>query len=153
MELSWQGIYFDVVISGNPSSSRTTSVTQDYKNPTDLKTIIYTNSKQQDMWTNTNAIESAQVQSPNSGKVMPMTGEDGLQFKDITMYTFMSITDDFDELEDDVGGTLSLLPNLKIMPATKAADCGMSSLLCGHSLSSWTCSLDVLLGPGDWPGR
>ncbi len=82
-----------------------------------------------------------------------MTGEDGLQFKVITMYTFTSITDDFDELEDDVGGTLSLLPNLKIIPVTKAADCGMSRLLCGRSLSFWTCSLDVFLGPGDGPGR
>jgi hypothetical protein len=45
LKLSRQSINFDIVISGNPLSSITRSVKEDYQYATDLKTIIYTNSK------------------------------------------------------------------------------------------------------------
>ncbi len=59
----------------------TNSIKQDYKYPTDMKTIMYTNSKQQAMGSITNAMESVIRTSPNQGDVIARTGEDGIQYK------------------------------------------------------------------------
>ena len=71
-------------------------------------------------------------QNPNDGEVIPLTGNGGLQFKVYTMHTFSQAADDLaDEIVEF--DPMSLLPNLKIMPATKAADCGVSSTRCRRS--------------------
>jgi hypothetical protein len=125
LKLSWQGIIFNVIISGNPSSSISNSVTQDYKHPTDFKTIVYTNSKQQAQGTLTDSMQAIIANSTNTREVIPKTGNNGLQFKVFTMHAFASDV----EAED----YCDTLPNLRIMPATKAADYGMSSHLCRQS--------------------
>ncbi len=57
LKLSWQGIVCNVNISGNHSSLISNSVTQDYKHPTNLKTILYKNSKQQAQGTLLNSMQ------------------------------------------------------------------------------------------------
>jgi hypothetical protein len=48
----------------------TNSVTQDYKYETDIKTIIYTNSKEQAMGATMAAMKSILEHSPNTGDIM-----------------------------------------------------------------------------------
>ncbi len=93
----------------------------DYKYKTDMKAIIYTNSKQQALGGIMSAMELVIDRSPNNEEVIPLTGNDGLQFKAFTMHAFA----------DDSSNPM--LPNLRIMPATRAADCGVSSHLCRQS--------------------
>ncbi len=130
LELLWQGIHFDGIISGSPSTSIPQSLVQDYKFPMQIKTIIYANSKKQALGTITNAMENVIQQSPNFSEVIPLTGDDGLQFKVFTMHAFVNNNESPDEEVAGNGGPFSLLPNLTIMPATKAADFGVSSKFC-----------------------
>ena len=44
LELSCQGVKFDVIVSGCPTLSGMQIVMQDYKYPTNMKMIVYTNS-------------------------------------------------------------------------------------------------------------
>ncbi len=76
LELSRRGIHFDVIISGNPLSAVTSSSKQDYKHPTDMQTIMYTNSKQQAVGSISAAMESVLENSSNDREVIPLTGED-----------------------------------------------------------------------------
>ena len=73
------------------------------------------------------------------GEVIPLTGDNGLQFKVFTMHAF---SQDVDGIDDStfILDCMSLLSNLKIMPATKAADCRVSSTRC-H------CSYQIGLAP------
>jgi hypothetical protein len=88
LELSRKGIHLDVISSGNPLSAVTSSVKQDYKHPTDMQTIVYTNSKQQAVGSISAAMESVLENSPNNGEVIPLTADNGLQFKVFTMHAF-----------------------------------------------------------------
>ncbi len=136
-ELSRRAINFDIVISGRPSSTFTRRLLFDYEFPTSMKTIVYTNSKMAAMGSLTKACESVLEKSvlswerqgyrvTNPLRVNSFTGDDGLQQKVQTMKAWASEQNHQDE-ED------ALLPNLIIMPATKAADCGVSSDLCRRS--------------------
>jgi len=132
LELSHRGIQFDVIVSGNPIGAVTSSSKEDYKYETDMHTIVYSNSKEQAIGTISVAMESMLEQSPNYREVIPLTGNNGLQFKVYTMHAFSQAADDLaDEIVEF--DPMSLLPNLKIMPATKAADCGVSSKRCRRS--------------------
>ena len=132
LELSHRGIQFDVIVSGNPIGAVTSSSKKDYKYETDMHTIEYSNSKEQAVGTISAAMESMLEQSPNYREVIPLTGNNGLQFKVYTMHSFSQAADDLaDEIVEF--DPMSLLPNLKIMPATKAADCGVSSTRCRRS--------------------
>ena len=132
LELSRRGIHFDVIVSGNPIGAVTSSSKEDYKYKTDMQTIVYSNSKQQAVGTISAAMESVLEQSPNDREVIPLTGDDGLQFKVYTMHAFSQEADAIANTINE-SDPLSLLPNLKIMPATKAADCGVSSKRCRRS--------------------
>ena len=140
LELACRGIHFDVIISGNPLSAVTSSAKQDYKHETDMQTIVYTNSKQQAVGSISATMESVLENSPNNGDVIPLTGDDGLQFKVFTMHAFSQ--GGIDGVDDSilVSDTTRLLPKLKIMPATKAADCGVSNTRC-------RCSYRIGLAP------
>ncbi len=94
--------------------------------------IIYTNSKKQAMGATTAAMESVLEKSQNPGEVMSLTGEDRIQMKVYTMHTFTKMVNDDESILGDsrTSSASSTLPNLVIMPATKAADCEVSSKLC-----------------------
>jgi hypothetical protein len=68
-------------------------------------------------------MKSMLEQNPNDGEVIPLTSNGGLQFKVYTMHTFSQAADD---LADEIVES-------EIMPATKAADCGVSSKRCRRS--------------------
>jgi len=131
LELSRRQIVFDVNVCGKPSLSISSSVSQDLKDPTDLKVIVYTNSKQQALGSITDSMEGVLEKRKINGEVIPMTGDDGIQFKVWVMHAFANdICADGDE---DNGQDTPHLPLLRIMPATKAADCGVSSQQCRRS--------------------
>ena len=132
LELSRRKIQSNVTVSGNPICAVTSSLKEDYKYKMDMETIVYSNSKQQAVGTISAAMESVLEQSPNGGEVIPLTGDDGLQFKVYTMHVFSQAADDLAD-EIVVSDPMSLLPNLQIMPTTKAADCGVSSKRCWRS--------------------
>ncbi len=67
-----------------------------------------------------------------SGDVISLTGDDGIQFKVWVMHAFANDISDNDGSGSEEGNGPSL-PLLRIMPATKAADCGVSSNLCRRS--------------------
>ena len=127
-ELSRRGIAFDVVISGGPTSSIMHSLTEDYRYPTTMKTIVYTNSKTLAMGSLTtvlvleNMLEKCEDswrrmghESFLPGRVISFTGDDGLQCKVFVMCAWASDVSDDDNTDKE-------LPNLLIMPATKAAE-------------------------------
>jgi hypothetical protein len=53
-----------------------------------MKIIVYCNSKKQAMVSIAAAMETVLECNPNMGEVIPMTGDDGLQFKVFTMHAF-----------------------------------------------------------------
>jgi len=78
----------------------------------------------------TDATEAILDASPNIGESIAMTGADGMQFKVLVMHAFAANSfHDSNECSEARG----MFPNLRIMPATKAADCGVSSRLCRRS--------------------
>ena len=139
-ELSRHGICFNVVISGSPTSSILCSMFEYYRDPTAMKTIVYTNSKTLAMGSLTMALENMLKKCKESwhrmghdsfipGRVISFTSDDGLQSNVFVMRAWaldMSDMSDPDNIDQE-------LPNLLIMPATKAADCGVSSNSCHHS--------------------
>ncbi len=135
LELSCQGIKFDVIVSGCPTSLVTQTITQDYKYPTYMKTIIHTSLMASALGSILRTMENVLGKSRNeSGKVIPLTGDDGLKMKVFTMHAFArNIADDFDQSIDGDNRITSLLPNLMIILAMKAADCGVSSHYCQNS--------------------
>ncbi len=140
LELSRRGIGFDVVISGNPTSSIVKSLSKDYKNPTTMKTIVYTNSKAAAMGSLSKALECMLEKCEQiwrnlgfdfvPGCVISFAGDDGLQSKVHIMRAWAHDVDDVPVHENEFGDAGDELPNLLIMPATKAADCGVSSNSC-----------------------
>ena len=68
------------------------------------------------------------------GRVMSFTGDDGLQSKVFAMCAWASDISDDDNVAEE-------LPNLLIMMATKAADCGVSSNVCRRSYRVGVASL------------
>jgi hypothetical protein len=117
-----------------------------------MKTIINANLKQQAMWSITNAMESVIRTSPNQGDVIVMTGDNGIQYKVFTMHAFAhdNVGNNKDD-SGDGGGKYSLLPSIRIMPATKGADCGISSNMCWRSyLVGLAPSMYLLVRWGVW---
>jgi hypothetical protein len=135
LEVLHQGICFDVIVSGLHSLSVTNSVTHDYKYEMDMKTIIYTNSKKQAMGATTAATESVLEHHPNTGDIMLLTGDDRIQMKVYTMHAFAKMFDNDKSIDGDsrTSSASFILPNLVVMQATKAADCGESIKLCRWS--------------------
>jgi hypothetical protein len=72
-ELSKRGIGFDTIVSGNPISSITKSMSHDYRYPTLMETIVYTNSKTAVMGSLTKALENVLENVKNCGvRKVPM---------------------------------------------------------------------------------
>jgi hypothetical protein len=129
LELSRRQIVFDINVCGIPTTSIASSVTQDLHQPTDLKIIVYTNSKQQALGAITDSMEGVLDKCKIDGEAIPLTGDDGIQFKVWVMHAFANETTVMD-CDEDNGQNGPALPLLWIMPATKAADCGVSSHQC-----------------------
>jgi superfamily II DNA helicase RecQ len=116
-ELSRRGITFNVRVSGTPSATITRCLIVDYRDPTDLKTIVYTNSKTAALGSLTDSLEKVLETCEEQwrkqghtdifrGMVIAMTGDDGVQMKVFTMHAFAL------ERDYETEGEHPLLPNL-----------------------------------------
>ncbi len=108
---------------------------EDYKYATDLKAIIHTNLKPSSLGLILDVMEGVlEASSENDGEVIPIFGDDGIQFKVFAMHAFSDDSNQINQNNFFEGESLSsLIPNLWIMPATKAADCRVSSRFCLRS--------------------
>ncbi len=128
LELSRRRIRFDAVCCGNPTASITSAMKHDVSMSSSNKTIAYTNSKMKAQGSLSDACDKVLEYAKSDGVVIPITGDDGLQFKVFVMH---AIAQNYEEnvaraLEDR---TVSL-PKLMIMPATSAANYGVSNINC-----------------------
>jgi superfamily II DNA helicase RecQ len=88
LELSCQQIRFDAVCCGNPIAFVTSSMKHDTTLSLSNKTIIYTNSKMKAQGTLTDACETVLDYAKSDGELIPITGDDELQFKVFVMQVF-----------------------------------------------------------------
>jgi hypothetical protein len=115
---------------------------QDYKYPTQRRLLFIKIQKKQAIVAIANAMENVIQQSPNSGEVIPLTCDNGIQFKVFTMHSFSNDNKSPDKEVGGNGGPISLLLNLTIMPNTKQQ-------IVPTIISLWTSLTDVLPGSGD----
>ena len=143
-EMSRRRIFFDVQISGNPSASVRSSLKVDYQTHLSdannnnsnesgrpMKVIIYTNSKKKAEESLTPSAEKVLDSLGIEGEVMPLTGDCGIMQKVFLMAAFCGdATYNNEDRDDDDNYEL---PHLLVMPATSAANCGVSSKDCSRS--------------------
>ena len=139
--MDWRRIFFDIVVAGNPSVSVQSSIIEDYQRKPEMKTIVCKNSKKKAeeslLPTATKILDKLGL----SGEAMTLTGDCGLMEKVFAMGCFENL---LHSLSVDAGaGDISTdntslftgvrLPNLMIMLATLAANCGVNSKECYRS--------------------
>ncbi len=127
LPLDQRTIEISVVASGKSLSSLESALTEDYNRMPNMKSIVYTNSKCKVEESIVPKCESILKKQKNPGKVMSLTGGDGIQMKILAMHLFAWTEND--HLEAAAQGRFQL-PNVLIMPATSAANCGVSSKEC-----------------------
>ncbi len=121
MPMNRQTIFFDVSVSGNPTVSVHSAVVSDYRYQPNSETIICSNSKMSAEESIVNMGKQALATARVEGEVMAFTGDCGLMQKVYLMKLFCCQTDECKELQ---------LPQLLILAATTAANCGVRSLQC-----------------------
>jgi hypothetical protein len=121
-------MHFDAVCFGNPIASVTSSMNQDATLSLSNTTIAYTYSKMKTQGTLTDAFETVLDYGKSDGEVIPITGDNGLKFKVLVIHAFAQ---NYQESAAQAykEGT-AVLPKLMILPATFAANCGVSSKDC-----------------------
>ena len=129
-------IFFEVVASGNPTKTTATCIGQDLDANPDLKVIWYTNSKKKAEESMVPTAENLMDKAGIDGESMPCTGDSGIAQKSFTMAAFQGDMELFsrpqrEELANAViDEEMCEPPNLRILPATAAANCGISSDEC-----------------------
>jgi superfamily II DNA helicase RecQ len=136
-DMNKRRIHFDVVVSGNPTQSVKSAVKEDLTSDPEMKIIIYTNSRTKAEESLVPSFEAIVDKLKLSAKeVMSITGDDGLMAKVLLMAAFSGLKALFDAPQrPDVADTVQSIvpPNLSILAATSAANCGISSKLCRRS--------------------
>jgi hypothetical protein len=120
-DMNRRRIFFDVQVSGSPSTSIRTSLEFDFRTDPAIKVIIYTNSKVKAEETLTPMVENVLESNGVTGEVMPLTGDSGLMEKTFIMEAFARPIDAPPD---------SSVPRLIAMPATAAANCGVGCRDC-----------------------
>ena len=129
-------IFFEVVVSGNPTQSTANCIRHDYQRDSDMNIIWYTDSKKK-------AEESLVPSSKNildtlgiDGESMPCSRDYGIAEKAFILSAFRGDNEIFnrpqrEELADlELDDELCEPPKLRILPATAVTNCGISSKLC-----------------------
>ncbi|KAL7529642.1 hypothetical protein ACHAWF_003062 [Thalassiosira exigua] len=128
--------FFEVVGSGNPTQTTATCIGQDLERKPEMKVIWYTNSKRKAEDSMVPAAENALDRLGIDGESMPCTGDCGIAPKGFVTAAFRGDKELFSrpqraELADAViDDEMCDQANLRILPATAAANCGISSDLC-----------------------
>ncbi|KAL7548847.1 hypothetical protein ACHAWF_015173 [Thalassiosira exigua] len=132
-------IFFEVVVSGNPAQSCATCIKQDLALNKDNKIIWYTNSKRKAEESLVPSAENVMDSLGIDGEAMACTGGAALAEKVFMLAAFKGDKELFSrperaELADaDIDDEMCEPPDLKILPATAAANCGISSDGCTRS--------------------
>jgi hypothetical protein len=126
-------IAFTIGVSGSPFLAIKRNMIGDYATATRSQTLLYTNSKRKAIETLVPMCESVLETHKIIGDVISLTGDDGIKQKIMLMEAFCNTELD-DEMAVGEANTDSIvLPRLLIMPATSAANCGVSSVNCHKS--------------------
>ncbi|KAL7524738.1 hypothetical protein ACHAWF_002535 [Thalassiosira exigua] len=129
-------IFFEIVASGNPGATTATCIGQDLQANRNQKIIWYTNSKRKAEETMVPSAENMLDKLGIDGESMPCTGDSGIAQKSFTLAAFRGDKDLFtrpqrQELVNAIIDDEMCRPaNLRILPATAAANCGISSDEC-----------------------
>ena len=120
-----RNIRFGVHIFGSPSAAIKRELADIYANNREAKVLLYTNSKAIAEGTLTKMAQTfIDSIAELTGVAIALTGDCGIMMKTFLMAAFCGKSED-QTTEDDME-----LPNVLIMPATKSANCGLSSELC-----------------------
>jgi len=120
-DMGRRDIFFEVVVSGNPTMSVQSCLAHDYSSHRNIQTIIYTNSKKKAESSLVSMAENVLEKNCIQGEVMPITGSSGLMEKTFVMEAFARPFN-VNEEEDDGDNIYAT-----IVPATAAANAGISS--------------------------
>ena len=135
-EMNRRRIFLDCVASGSPTLTCSSSMRLDLRDHPDIKIIWYTNSKKKAQESMVPSAENNLDKSGRDGEAMACTGDCGIMEKSFLIAAFRGDEDLFsrperEELADTtIDDELCEMPNLKVMCATEAANCGISSKLC-----------------------
>jgi len=110
-------------------------MTKDYANTRRSQTLVYTNSKRKAIESLVPMCESVLATNKITGDVISLTGDDGIKQKMMLMEAFCNadLDNDITVDETETGADAIDLPRLLVMPATSAANCGVSSINCHKS--------------------
>ena len=121
----------DVLLSGSPTLNIAKRSKKALKKDATMKMIWYTNSKTKAKESLVPSAEKVLEELGIEGEVIPLTGGNGIMDKVFVMDAFSLIAS---EIDNSPGDPIAVndpmycaLPNLIIMPATSAANCGVSS--------------------------
>ena len=135
-EMNRRRIFLDCVTSGSPTLTCSSSMRLDLRDHPDIKIIWYTNSKKKAQESMVPSAENNLDKSGRDGEAMACTGDCGIMEKSFLIAAFRGDEDLFsrperEELADTtIDDELCEMPNLKVLAATEAANCGISSKLC-----------------------
>eukprot|EP00580_Thalassiosira_gravida_P005591 CAMPEP_0201654552 /NCGR_PEP_ID=MMETSP0493-20130528/45557_1 /ASSEMBLY_ACC=CAM_ASM_000838 /TAXON_ID=420259 /ORGANISM="Thalassiosira gravida, Strain GMp14c1" /LENGTH=392 /DNA_ID=CAMNT_0048131113 /DNA_START=666 /DNA_END=1844 /DNA_ORIENTATION=- len=136
MEMTRRRITIDVLITGNPTAAITKRIKKDLKKDPSMKIIWYTNSKMKAEESLVPAAENVLNELKLPGEVIPLTGGSGIMDKVFVTDAFGRVADEIDNDPADSPHSVDPiyhLPNIVVMPATSAANCGVSSAKCYRS--------------------
>jgi len=133
LRLDRRRIGFMVGISGCPYAAIKRSMTLDYAKTQRSQTLVYTNSKRKAIESLVPMCESVLASHKITGEVISLTGDDGIKQKMMLMEAFCNADLDDDIAVGETSADSIVLPRLLAMPATSAANCGVSSINCHNS--------------------
>jgi len=131
-------VFIDVASSGNPTKTCRTCIKLDLKENPNQKIIWYTNSKKKAEESLVPSAESVMDEIGMEGEAMACTGGCGLAEKAFMLAAFRGDTEMFsrperEELRDAIiDDEMCEMPNQVVLPATAAANAGISSNHCHH---------------------
>mmetsp|Transcript_11434 Transcript_11434/g.25104 ORF Transcript_11434/g.25104 Transcript_11434/m.25104 type:complete len:717 (-) Transcript_11434:43-2193(-) len=137
-EMARRRITIDVLVSGNPTLAIRKRIKKDLKKDPTMKIIWYTNSKTKAEESLVPSAEGVLEELGIVGDVIPLTGGNGIMDKVFVMDAFGRVAAEVNNNTHHPNATVdpmyyAVLPNLVVMPATSAANCGVSSAKCYRS--------------------
>jgi hypothetical protein len=128
-------IAFTIGVSGSPFSAIKRNMMADYATATRSQTLVYTDLKRKAIETLVPMCESVLATHKIIGDVISLTGDDGIKQKMMLMEAFCNCNTELDDkmAVGEANTDSIVLPRLLIMPATSAANCGVSSVNCHKS--------------------
>jgi len=137
-QVMWLGldrrrIAFTVGVSRSPFVAIKCSMTSDYATSRRSQTLVYTNSKSKAIESLVPMCKSVLATHKIMGDVISLKGDDGIKQKMMLMEAFCNADLDDDIAVGETGADSIVLPRLLAMPATSAANCGVSSINCHRS--------------------